>query len=59
MINRLKRIGSVAKMNLNEKIKYYVEKAENCEAIATQWKEKAIEYRQTANYLIVLKEVRS
>lgn len=46
-------------MNLNEKIKYYVEKAENCEAIATQWKEKAIEYRQTANYLIVLKEVRS
>lgn len=46
-------------MNLDETIKYYVEKAEDCEAIVAQWKEKATEYRQTANYLIALKEMQS
>lgn len=46
-------------MNLDETIKYYVEKAEGCEAIVAQWKEKATEYRQTANYLITLKEMQS
>ena len=46
-------------MNLDETIKYYVEKAEDCEAIETEWREKAIEYRQTANYLIDLKEMKA
>ena len=46
-------------MNLDETIKYYVKKAEDCEAIVAQWKEKATEYRQTANYLIALKEMQS
>ena len=46
-------------MNLDEAIKYYVEKAEDCEAIVAQWKKKATEYRQTANYLITLKEMQS
>lgn len=46
-------------MNLDETIKYYVEKAEDCEAIVAQWKEKATEYRQTADYLIALKEMQS
>ena len=46
-------------MNLDETIKYYIEKAEGCEAIVAQWKEKATEYRQTANYLITLKEMQS
>jgi len=45
--------------SLNETIKYYVEKAEDCEAIVAQWKEKATEYRQTANYLIAQKEMQS
>lgn len=44
-------------MNLDETIKYYVEKAEDCEAIEAEWKEKATEYRQTANYLIELREM--
>lgn len=46
-------------MNLDEAIKSYVKKAEDCEAIVAQWKEKATEYRQTANYLIALKEMQS
>lgn len=46
-------------MNLDETIKYYVEKAEDCEAIEAEWRGKAIEYRQTANYLIDLKEMKS
>ena len=46
-------------MNLDETIKYYVEKAEGCDAIVAQWKEKATEYKQTANYLIALKEMQS
>ena len=46
-------------MNLDETIKYYVEKAEDCEAIVAQWKEKTTEYRQTADYLIALKEMQS
>lgn len=46
-------------MNLDETIKYYVEKAEDCEAIEAEWREKATEYRQTANYLIALKEMQS
>lgn len=44
-------------MNLDETIKYYVEKAEDCETIVAQWKEKVTEYRQTANYLIELREM--
>ena len=46
------------KMNLNETIKYYVEKAEDCEAIVAQWKEKATEYRQLAERLTELKNRR-
>ena len=46
-------------MNLDEAIKYYVEKAEDCEAIVAQWKGRATEYRQTTNYLITLKEMQS
>lgn len=44
-------------MNLDETIKYYVEKAEMCEELEIQWREKATEYRQTANYLIELREM--
>lgn len=44
-------------MNLDEAIKYYVEKAETCEELETQWRAKATEYRQTANYLIELREM--
>lgn len=46
-------------MNLDDAIKYYVEETESCEAIAAKWKEKATEYRQTADYLIALKEMQS
>ncbi len=45
-------------MNLDETIKYYVEKAEDCEAIVAQWKEKATEYRQLAEQLTELKNRR-
>lgn len=46
-------------MDLDETIKYYIEKAETCEKLEIQWREKATEYRQTANYLIELKEMQS
>lgn len=45
-------------MNLDETIKYYVEKAEGCDAIVAQWKEKATEYRQLAKQLTELKNRR-
>ena len=45
-------------MNLDETIKYYVEKAEGCEAIVAQWKEKATEYRQLAEWLTEVKNRR-
>lgn len=45
-------------MNLDETIKYYVEKAEDCEAIVAQWKKKATEYRQLAEQLTELKNRR-
>lgn len=45
-------------MNLDEAIKYYVEKAEDCESIVAQWKEKATEYRQLAEQLTELKNRR-
>ena len=45
-------------MNLDETIKYYVEKAEDCEAIVAQWKEKVTEYRQLAERLTELKNRR-
>ena len=45
-------------MNLDETIKYYVEKAEDCEAIVAQWKEKATEYRQLAEWLTEVKNHR-
>lgn len=45
-------------MNLDERIKCYVEKAEDCEAIVAQWKEKAVEYRQLAESLTELKNRR-
>lgn len=45
-------------MNLDETIEYYVEKAEDCEAIVAQWKEKATEYRQLAEQLTELKNRR-
>ena len=45
-------------MNLDETIKYYVEKAEDCEAIVAQWKEKATEYRQLAEWLTEVKNRR-
>lgn len=45
-------------MSLDETIKYYIEKAEDCDAIVAQWKEKATEYRQLAEQLTELKNRR-